>query len=210
MRVRVLLYRQRGLLGMLVVLLLLGAAASLVGPALQATGFGDLVRLGSGTAVDAVVASRMATRSAANQPTSPVSTAAIAPDMISVPNPAVLPVRAADLDHATVPPSTVVSAFNCARQRLGLPPYIADAQLTAEATTVAARVQAGGRGPQSGERGWTLTGTLVLDATAVPQDCAIGGVDVGTVPNLDHAAHIGIAVVPLPEPQLVLAVVVGR
>jgi hypothetical protein len=173
-------------------------------------GFGDVVRRGSGAAVDAIVVVRTPTDPAAHPPAAAPATTAVPLDTVSTPNQAMLPVRAADLDHATVPPSTVVSAFNCARQRLGLPPYVVDAQLTAEATGVAARVQAGGRGPQLGEQGWTLTGTLVLDATIAPENCAISGLDIGTVPNLDRATHIGIAVVSLPEPHLVLAVVVGH
>lgn len=211
MRVRVFLYRRRALLGLLVVLLLLGAVASLVGPALQATGLGNLVRLGSGVAVETVVAIHTPASPGANQPLAEESTTPIPSDPLTAASTvAVLPVRAAALDHATVPLSAVAEAFNCARERAGLAPYVVDGSLTTEATEVAARVQAGGRGPQSGERDWTLTGTLVLDTTAAMEDCAIGGVDLRDVPDLDRATHIGIAIVPLPEPHLVLAVVVGR
>lgn len=211
MRIRVFLYRRRGLLGLVVILALVVVVGLLAAPALRATQLGHLVRLGTGSAVEDGVATGVPGQAAARPPAVDLSTTTTATDVVStISSLAVLPVRAADLDHATVPTSAVATAFNCARQRTGLAPYVVDAQLTAEANTVATRIQTGGRGPQPGEQGWTLTGTLVLDTSHATQDCMVGGVDLSDVPDLERAGSMGIAVVPLPEPNLVLAVVVGR
>lgn len=184
-------YRYRVHLGALLAVALIATALALL--ARQRQGASGMIRLGDPQA-------------GGHQPAAHPGTTA-APD--PAPEPALV-VRAASLGHATLDPARIVDAFNCARALHRLPTYTVDESLVEDARHIATRVLAGGRGPQSGEQGWTLTGSLVLDTTRPGDGCVVGGVDLSDVPDLERSSRIGVAVVPLSEPTLVLALVIGR
>lgn len=103
-------------------------------------------------------------------------------------------------------PDLVVSAFNCARRQRMLPSYVRRPDLD----TTAARLLENAAPLQSGEAGFTLTGQLILDTTQPVRECHIGGFNVAQVHDLERATEIGVAVAPLPQPGLFVAVVVGQ
>lgn len=146
----------------------------------------------------------------------PLPTPAPAPTDVPTTEPATAEPEQADRDAAPEDAelarlqNEILTAYNCAQETNGLPPFELDPELTAVAQQVGEQLGADSTLDISDIAGeYLLHASLALEDGEAAQGCSIGGFDLTEFPPMDDISRLGIAVFPGVEYVGPSAIIIG-